>query len=449
MKKNPIKKILEPIIKIFDKIIIVPITKVIITISKKFGDSGKNLEKFLSKSNNLLFISLALAVILFIVIDQKIIYYSESSAEVLSNQPVKAIYNEEAYVIEGLPESVDITLIGNKANLYIAKQSGTNEVTLDLTDLKAGTHKVEFKYNQGISSVDYKVNPSYATVIIHNKASLATTMTIDILNKDKLNNKLILNNINVEDDSVVVKGAEKQIKQVATVKALLDINNIPTQEIGKKTIKDVPLKAYDEDGNVVNVELVPAKVDVNVEISSPSKELPIKVIPKGNVAFGKAISTIKTSETKAIVYGEASSLETLNYIPVEIDVTDLAKNTEYKLEIPKPVGVKSMSVNNVTVNISLDNVSDKDIDNVAIETKNLGSEYKVSAASSEDSFVQVNVKGVSSVIDQITADNITAYIDLQGYTEGEYDVDVNVEGTDLRVEYVSKTKKVKVKITKK
>lgn len=449
MKKNPIKKILEPIIKIFDKIIIVPITKVIITISKKFGDSGKNLEKFLSKSNNLLFISLALAVILFIVIDQKIIYYSESSAEVLSNQPVKAIYNEEAYVIEGLPESVDITLIGNKANLYIAKQSGTNEVTLDLTDLKAGTHKVEFKYNQGISSVDYKVNPSYATVIIHNKASLATTMTIDILNKDKLNNKLILNNINVEDDSVVVKGAEKQIKQVATVKALLDINNIPTQEIGKKTIKDVPLKAYDEDGNVVNLEIVPAKVDVNVEISSPSKELPIKVIPKGNVAFGKAISTIKTSETKAIVYGEASSLETLNYIPVEIDVTDLAKNTEYKLEIPKPVGVKSMSVNNVTVNISLDNVSDKDIDNVAIETKNLGSEYKVSAASSEDSFVQVNVKGVSSVIDQITADNITAYIDLQGYTEGEYDVDVNVEGTDLRVEYVSKTKKVKVKITKK
>ena len=449
MKKNPIKKILEPIIKIFDKIIIVPITKVIITISKKFGDSGKNLEKFLSKSNNLLFISLALAVILFIVIDQKIIYYSESSAEVLSNQPVKAIYNEEAYVIEGLPESVDITLIGNKANLYIAKQSGTNEVTLDLTDLKAGTRKVEFKYNQGRSSVDYKVNPSYATVIIHNKASLATTMTIDILNKDKLNNKLILNNINVEDDSVVVKGAEKQIKQVATVKALLDINNIPTQEIGKKTIKDVPLKAYDEDGNVVNVEIVPAKVDVNVEISSPSKELPIKVIPKGNVAFGKAISTIKTSETKAIVYGEASSLETLNYIPVEIDVTDLAKNTEYKLEIPKPVGVKSMSVNNVTVNISLDNVSDKDIDNVAIETKNLGSEYKVSAASSEDSFVQVNVKGVSSVIDQITADNITAYIDLQGYTEGEYDVDVNVEGTDLRVEYVSKTKKVKVKITKK
>jgi len=449
MKSNPIKKIFQPIFKFIDKIIIIPITKMIVILSKKFGNSGKNLEKFLSKSNNLLFISLALALTIFVIIDQKIIYYSESSAEVLPKQPVKAIYNEEAYVIEGLPETVDITLIGNKANLYIAKQSGTNEVTLDLTDLKAGTHKVEFKYNQGISSVDYKVNPSYATVIIHNKVSKAATLTIDTLNKDKLDSKLIINNINVDDDSVVVKGAEKQIKKVASVKALLDINNISTQEIGKKTIKDVPLKAYDDAGDVIDVEIVPAKVDINIEISSPSKELPIKVIPKGNVAFGKAISTIKTNESKLIVYGDASSLEALNYVPVEIDVTDLAKNTQYKLEIPKPVGIKSMSVNNLTVDIGLDDVSDKDIDNVAIETKNLGSEYKVSAVSSEDSFVQVNIKGVSSVIDQITSDNITAYIDLEGYTEGEHEVDVKVEGTDVRVEYIPKTKKVKVKITRK
>ena len=449
MKKNPIKSILKTIVKFLDKIIITPITRLILSITKYFGDSGKNLEKFLSKSNNLLFISLALAVITFIVIDQKIIYYSESSAEVLTNQAVKAVYNEEAYVIEGLPESVDITLIGNKSNLYIAKQSGTNEVTLDLTELKAGTHKVEFKYNQGISSVDYKVNPSYATVIIYNKVSQATTLSIDILNQDKLNDKLIINNISVEDDSVVVKGSEKQTKKVASVKALVDVNNISEQDIGKKTLKDVPLKAYDEDGNVVDIELVPSKVDVNMEITSPTKELPIKIIPVGNVSFGKAISSIKTSESKVTVYGTTSSLEEMNYLPVEINVSDLSENTEFKLELPKPVGIKSMSINNITVNVTLGDVADRDIPNIAIETKNLGTEYKVSALSSEDSFIEVNVKGVSNVIDAITADNISAYIDLSGYTEGEYEVDVNVEGTDTRAQYVSKTKKVKIKITKK
>ena len=449
MKQNPIKNFFKPIFSFFDKIIVVPVTKFILNISKNFGGSGKGFEKFLSKNNNLLFISLALSVITFIVIDQKIIYYSESSAEVLSNQPVKAIFNEEAYVIEGLPESVDITLIGNKANLYIAKQSRTNDVTVDLTDLKAGTHKVEFKYNQGVSSVDYKVNPSYATVIIYNKVSLASTFSIDILNQDKLSDKLVIDDISVLDDSVVVKGAEKQIKNVASVKALVDVNNFASQNLGSSVLKDVPLKAYDDKGNVIDVELVPSKVDVNVTLSSPSKELPIKVIPIGNVSFGKAISNIKMSETKAVVYGSSESLENLNFIPIEVDVTDLAVDTQYKLEIPKPVGVKSLSVNNITVDISLDNVSDRDINNVAIETRNLGSDLKASAVSSVDSSVTVNIKGVSSVIDSITADNISAYVDLTGYTEGEYEVDVAVEGSDVRVQYVTKTKKVKIKITKK
>ena len=449
MKQNPIKNFFKPIFSFFDKIIVVPVTKFILNISKNFGGSGKGFEKFLSKNNNLLFISLALSVITFIVIDQKIIYYSESSAEVLSNQPVKAIFNEEAYVIEGLPESVDITLIGNKANLYIAKQSRTNDVTVDLTDLKAGTHKVEFKYNQGVSSVDYKVNPSYATVIIYNKVSLASTFSIDILNQDKLSDKLVIDDISVLDDSVVVKGAEKQIKNVASVKALVDVNNFASQSLGSSVLKDVPLKAYDDKGNVIDVELVPSKVDVNVTLSSPSKELPIKVIPIGNVSFGKAISNIKMSETKAVVYGSSESLENLNFIPIEVDVTDLAVDTQYKLEIPKPVGVKSLSVNNITVDISLDNVSDRDINNVAIETRNLGSDLKASAVSSEDSSVTVNIKGVSSVIDSVTADNISAYVDLTGYTEGEYEVDVAVEGSDVRVQYVTKTKKVKIKITKK
>ena len=295
----------------------------------------------------------------------------------------------------------------------------------------------------------YKVNPSYATVIIYNKVSLATTMSVDVLNKDKLNSKLIIDNIGVDDDSVVIKGAEKQIKKVASVKALVDVNNLSSQDIGKNVLKDVPLKAYDQDGNVVDVELVPSKVDVNVVISSPSKELPIKIIPVGNVAFGKAISSIKTSESKVTVYGLSDSLDGLNYIPVEVDVNNLSENTQYKLEIPKPVGVKSMSVNNITVDISLDSVSDKDISNVGIETKNLASDLKASAVSSSDSAIDVNIKGVSSVINSITADNITAYVDLSGYGEGEHEVEVTVEGSDVRVQYIAKTKKVKIRITKK
>ena len=433
----------------FDKKIIIPITKLILKITEKFDKSSRKVENWLSKTSTLLFISLIIAIITFIVIDQKKLFFSESSAEILKSQPVQVIMNEEAYVVEGLPEEVDITLIGRKADLYFAKQSPSHDVVVDLTGLKPGTHKVNIKYNQALASIDYNVNPSTATVIIYPKISETRTLTYDLLNQDSLDSKLVIDNVSISTDKVVIKGAEYQLKKVATVKALIDINNLVKQEVGVITINDIALKAYDENGNVVDVEIVPEKINADITISSPSKELPIKVIPVGNVAFGKAISSINSSETSVTVYGDEETLNSLTYIPVEVDVNDLNSNKQYKMELEKPVGIKYMSVNNITVNVGLDNSTSKDLAGIDIKYRNLADGYSVQGVSANDTSVTVTLKGVESVIKNITTDDVTAYLDLSGYGEGTHEVDVLVTGDDVKVEYVVKTKKVKVKITKK
>lgn len=435
--------------RLIDRRVIIPITKLILKITGNFDQSGKKFENWLSRPTTLLFISLVLAIMIFVVVDQKILIFSESSAEILSKQPITAKYNEEAYVIEGLPETVDITLIGAKTDLFIAKQSPSYDVNVDLTGLKPGTHKVNIKYNQVAStSLEYKVNPSSATINIYPKISRTKTLSLDLLNKDSLDSKLVVKEMKVINDKVIVKGAEHQLNKVATVKALVDIKNIIKQETGTTTLKDVPLKAYDSQGNIIDVEIVPSKIDVDLTITSPMKELPIRIIPVGNVAFGKAISTIDSSETTITVYGDESVISDLRYIPVEIDVNDLKENRQYKLGIQKPVGITSMSVNNITVNVKLDDASDKDINNVKIEYRNLGDNYTVQGLSESDIKVSVNVKGVKSVLDSIRSEDITAYLDLKGYSEGTYEIEVNVEGSDARVQYTVKTKKVKVKIEK-
>lgn len=435
--------------KLIDKKIVVPITKLVLMITSKFDKSGRKFENWLSKKNTLLFISLFLAVTIFIVIDQKIIVFADNSAEVLKNQPVTVIYNDEAYVVEGLPETVDITLIGSKTDLYISKQSSSHEVTVDLSGLKPGTHKVNIEYNQNAGSIDYMVNPSIATVIIYPKVSETRTITADILNQDSLDSKMVVQNINYDSDKIIIKGAEHQLKQVAEVRALVDIDKMVSQEVGVQTMKDVPLKAYDIDGNVVNVEIVPSKMDVEIELASPSKELPIKVIPKGEVSFGLAIGSMNINETKVIVYGDSDVLADLKYIPVEIDVNGLKEGKTYKVELSKPTGVKSLSVNNITIDVSLDKVSSKDVTDVNIEYRNLNDLYTVQGTSETATKVDVNLKGVKTVIDTITADDINAYIDLSGYEEGEYSVDVEVEGSDNKVTYKPKTKQVKIRIVKK
>lgn len=443
-----IKSIYSFFSKIVDKLIVVPISKLILFINKKYDKPSKRFENWLSKSNTLLFISLIMAVFTFIVIDQKILTYAESSAEVLNVHQVKVLYDEDNYVVEGIPENVDITLIGNKADLYIAKQSPTNEVVIDLWGLKPGTHKVDIKYDQLSSGIKYSVNPSVATVIIYEKVSATKTLSVDLLNQDSLDQRYIIDEMKANTDTVVIKGASYKVDKVATVKALVDVKTLPKFELGEKITVSSVLRAYDEAGNVVDVEISPANTDVELTISSPSKEVPIQVIPTGNVIYNMGISNLiinNNENTTVTIYGPTETLANIEYIPVYVNVEGLSEDTQFKVDLEKPAGVKYLSINNVTVDVKLSNdISNIEIPNVSITTINKGSNYGVTPIGIDS--VTVKLKGVSDIVNNITASDINAYVDLKGLGVGTHEVDIIVTGNDPRVEYISSVLKMKVKI---
>lgn len=437
--------------KIIDKIIVVPISKLVLWFNTKFEKPSKRFENWLSKANTLLFISLIMAILCFIIIDQKILTYSESSAEVLSDQPVKVLYDEDNYVVEGVPDNVDITLIGSKADLYIAKQSPTNEVTLDLWGLKPGTHKVDLKYDQASGSIKYTVNPSMATVIIYEKIFETKTLATDLLNQDALDERYIIDDVSTDVDSAVIKGASYKVSQVATVKALVDINSLPKFELGETVKVSSTLKAYDESGNVVDVEISPAKVDVTIKISSPSKVVPLQVITQGSVIYNMGISNLVINDNKntnVTIYGPESVLSTIDFIPVKINVQDLAESSQFKVELEKPTGVKYMDLTTATVDVTLSNdITNVDIEEVGIDTINKGSDYRAIPVDFDS--ITVKVKGVTDVVKNITAADIKVYVDLDGLGLGTHEVDIIVEGNDPRVEYLPSVLKMKVTITNK
>lgn len=442
------KNIVSFFSRIIDKLIVMPISKLILMINKKFEKPGKKFENWLSRTNTLLFISLVLAILIFIVIDQRILTYSESSAEVLTIDQVKVEYDEDNYVVEGIPESVDITLIGNKADLYIAKQSPTNEVVIDLWGLKPGTHKVDIKYEQLSGNIRYSVNPSVATVVIYEKVSATKTLSVDLLNQDSLDARYIIDEVNATTDSVVVQGASYKVEQVATVKALVDINTLPDFELGERIVVSAPLRAYDEAGNVVDVEISPARVDVELLIDSPSKQVPIQVIPNGSVVYNMGISNLivnNNENTMVTLYGPSEVLSTIEYLPVNINVDGLSEDTQFRVNLEKPSGVKHMSIDNVTVDVKLSSdISNVDIENVSISTINLNSNYGVAPVDIDS--VTVKLKGVTDIVNSITADDINVYVDLSGLGVGTHEVPIIVSGNDPRVEYLSSVLKMNVRI---
>lgn len=442
-------KLIKRIFKFFDKHVIIPITKFFVFIGDKLKTTNKPLEMALTRKSSMIIISLVLAFIIFFIVDTKSTTLLETNAEVLYSIPVKATYNDEEYVIEGLPETVDITLIGTKANLYLAKQLPAQDVIIDLSDLKPGIHKVNLKYKQSITSVEYKLDPSVATVSISSKNSETRNIEYDVVNLGKLDSKLAISGAKLDNDEVIIKGTKENLAKVSKIKALINVSNMIDPKAGTNTLKGVPLVAYDENGKVMEIEMVPSTVNAVVDIESPSKEVPIKVLTKGNVVFGKAIKNIITSVDKVTIYGDSETLDKTDSIEVSIDVGDLKSNKQYTQTIKKPSGIRDISSKTVTINVDLDDEATTELSGVRLSYINLGDNYTVQATEQSSTEIVVILKGVESIIKDISATSVEAYVDLKNLGVGEHEVEIKVNGNDEKVKYSSKVKKTTIKIAEK
>lgn len=448
MKKisRVIIRFFKSIAKFFDKWLITPITKLFVGISDLLGNRGNKFEKFLVNRQTLVILSLVFALITFYAIDKKHVSLIDNSAEVLYNQKVNVNYNEALYVVEGVPETVDVTLVGRKMDVYLAKQYPLNGVTLDLTGYTPGSYSVGFKYEQAVSSVEYKVDPSSVNIRIYDKVSVTKEVSIDVIHKDSLDSKLNIDNVTLDRDNVIVKGASHQLEEVAVVKAIVDIDKLSNVKEGTTTLSDIPLIAYDSDGNKLDVEIVPGAINATIKISSPKKEIPIKLMVEGDLD-GVAIKSLTSSVSKVTVYGNQEAIDLIEYLPVTVDVNGVKEDKTYSINLVKPTGIREISEKTITVELKVGNVVSRDIANVPIDAINHDG-YSVQVVGEQNRTVTVIVNGTKEVVDKIEASSITAYVDLEGKTEGEYTVDVKVKGQDTTVTYTPRVKEIKVKITK-
>ena len=453
-------KILDIVIAFFksvynllDKVIITPVSRFIYNINEKI--KGKSyINRLINRPKFLVYASLVLAVIMFVLIDRKVINLVENDAEVITNIPVTIKYNEEAYVVEGVPKTVDMVLTGRKSDIYLAKQLGEHEVILDLTDYESSSmsHRVKLTYTKSVSSLSYKLNPSYVTVTIKDKISTLATVNHELLNQKKLNSKLSVESVKLAKSEVVIKGSKEVLDEVATVKALVDLSNSDFKDAGTYEVENLPLVAYDSNGKIMKeVEIVPNTINATVKLDTYSVTVPLSVQTTGKLVTGKAISKIliNNSENQTVeIFGDRESIESIKSVPVTINVSGQGNNDSksYTVSLSKPQGVKYMSLDMATISLSFGDEKQKTIEISAenVVPRNLASGLTVNATSKDN--IQIQVKGVQSVIDSIKPEDISAYIDLSKYSAGDTEVEVKVDNKDPRLSFVVNSS-IKIKIS--
>ena len=445
--------ILESIYKLIDKIIIMPISRLVYNITKVSKSKNVDLNKYLSKPNFLIYLSLILALIAFLLIDNKVVNLVENEAEIIKNIPVNIIYNEEAFVVENVPEEVDITITGRKSDIYLAKQLGDFRVELDLSKYtEPGTYKVKFTYSKSIESVNYNLDPSYVTVTIKDKVSEVHSVTYDLINDD-LDGKLSVNKVTLDSNEVIIKGSQDVLDKIASVKALVDVTDSKYDSAGTYEICNIPLVAYNKKGKIVeNVEIVPSTLSGTVELKSYKQSVPLNITTTGKLVSGRAIASLTINNASSYtvdIYGEENDIKKITSVPVDINIDGLGKESTktYNVTINKPNGVRYISTKNVTINVTFGDEEQKTIDihDIGFKDGSIPDGYTANIISNSATSVQVT--GVKSNISNITESDINAYVDLSGLGEGTHEVEVKIDNNNPLVSYVVSST-ITIKMTK-
>ncbi len=132
-------------------------------------------------------------------------------------------------------------------------------------------------------------------------------------------------------------------------------------------------------------------------------------------------------------------------------LSQLTESTTFDTSVLLPKGVTSSKPNQVKVSVGVQKVKQtktRTIEGVSIQKNGVSKDVTAQLLSPQDGKISVDISGEASIVDKITAAQITAVINLQNVSPGTKDVSIQVSGPG-NISIEPKQKSAKVTIVKK
>jgi YbbR domain-containing protein len=366
--------------------------------------------------------------------------YTES--ETIQDVQIKPYFDEDKYVLTDLPSSVDLTLTGSSRLITKAtKVDKEFEVYIDLTNMKPGNKRVKLQVQGLPDGVKAKVKPEYVDVILHNKVTKEMNVNVDLKNTKKLPEGFTAGDVEFSPRTVKVTGAEGMINQISFITGFVDVG-----EADESIQTKVPLRAYNQQGDLIDVKINPSVVEVSVPIQKPKKTVPISIGTTGELEEGLSLQSITSDPDELTLTGTTTSLDKFeSFKEISIDLSKIKKDTALTVDVPVPNGIDAVSVKEVTVNVDVEKV-DADVEteeeqvttrtfiDVPLTLFGINDEKQATILNPADGVVDVTVKGKKSVLDTLEKSELQGLVDVSGLEQGTHEVKIdwkNPADTDL------------------
>ncbi|RST71851.1 YbbR-like domain-containing protein [Siminovitchia acidinfaciens] len=419
----------------------------------RFGkERGRNkMDKFMDNPWFVRIVAMALALLLFLSI-QDLGNKSEGSrpngmesneVETITAVPLEKYYDSENLVVTGMPDTIEVTIEGQRRFVEATKRQRDFTVYVDLSDLSIGNHRVPILYKDFSEKLKVKVEPVYVEVSIQEK------VTQEFPVEPEFNNNILAEGFEaeqpiVEPNRVRITGGKETLEKISYVKASIDAKGLIEETIKR----DTKVTVLDRDLNKLDVFVDPEYVTVTVPVNNPRKTVPIKIKQVGSPPDGTVIKRMEGDIEEVMIFGWTDNLQSVNEIEVEVDVSEVTKDVELDVPIKRPEGINKITPERVKVKIVTDKAknAETNLSEVPIESKGLADSLDVEFLSPVDGAVSIKVVGNKDELKKAQEGDFEVFMNMQGLRVGDHEVNLEVKGPkDIKWELSTEKAKVRLK----
>src|SRR5690625_585963 len=375
-------------------------------------------------------VSLAFAILLYVFVsfegtttDSRIPSETDR-VEVLENIPVDILIDEDEYVVSGVPEVVTLSLEGPYSILMPTAKQQNFDVFVDLRDLEAGEHTVEIDHDRIPNELSVYIEPKTTNIVIEERATEEFPVQVDFINEDQLPDGYELGTAEVNPATVTVTSSRTIIEQIAMVKVFVDVAGL-TESINNR---EVPVNVYDNQGNGLNIRVVPENVVVSVDVDNPNKTVNVSVSTTGELPNGFEVIEVIPDIEEIEIFARRSILESIDEIlTADINLADINESATIPVDLIVPDGVV-VEDDKIDVTIKLEQT--REFTDVPIEIVNEADNQTITFNTPDEPVINLTVTGEDELIKDLSVDDFQLSIDITNLEEGEHRLPIKVEGPD-------------------
>ena len=380
-------------------------------------------------------VSAVFAVILWTVI---VNIYDPNTSYTFSNITVQLVntqsLTEKNYTFEVVDGGkISVTVSGPKSVVTDLKTSDI-AATADLSKVTAFTDYVDIqvqvvKDGQVLNNVEAVPRTSALKLSIENRDT--NTYAVNVNTTGTPANGYAVASTTTSPTYIKVTGPTSLVEGVASVGVDVDVSG------AKGTVNtQSDINMYDSDGNIIaneELEMSSETADVIVEMAR-TKTVPVVVKTSGTPSQDCVVTGTSLSQTSVVISGQQEELSKIDNITipssaVSVDGLSEDKTYTFKLTDYVPSGVKIVSASRLQVTIKISKASTKTvhISSDAIKIENVSSGYN---AVIEGTGIDVIISGKGTILDNVSATDITCNVNAAGLSAGTHSVDVSVSVPD-------------------